>query len=274
MKKLLAIFCILALVLSFAACTRPLPVYTPSTRPEETSASSQTDAPAATEAPVETIAPAETDAPFVAPALSECVGLYAETSVSYSDGYNDYDATYQLPELLLNSSDAKRANDLIRSTFQPSIDESLQQEMDKVSLFCFGISYEAWIYDRYLSLVITENNDWDCTRYMVFSFDLTDGSWLGNEEFADYLGMSETDLRETIRSALTYHYIDMYSDLPDEYKDEFYDAQLAKQSDDEYVDETELFIGKDGTVQMSCYLCSIAGADSYAHLLPLILIVN
>lgn len=275
MKKTILLFCLIAMMLSLCSCLRPLPTYNDRKTHHTGESTQDTEKPeVSTEETSETEAPTEPEPAFVAPALSDCIGLYSEASVNYSDGYNDYQATYQLPEILLDSWDAKRANEWIRTTFQPSIDDSIQAEMDKVSLFCFGISYEAWIYDRYLSLVITETNDWDCGRYLVLTFDLTDGSWLSNKEFAAYLGMDDAALFEAIRSSLLYHFDDTYSDLPAEFKDDFFYMQRDKQTSDDAVYDTELFIGRDGSVQMACALFSMAGADSYAHLLPLILTVN
>lgn len=269
MKKIIILLCVTAMLMSLCGCFRPLPSATHDRRDADQKSEMRTEAPIASEAPIETAAPVETEAPFVAPPLSECIGIYTEQTVNYSDGYNDYYATYQVPEILIDSSDAKRANDLIQTTCNQSIQDSIQSEVSKTSLFCMGIHYDAWIYDRYLSLVVTEENDWGCTNYLVFTFDLTDGSWLGNEEFAAYLGVDTGSLKDMISSSMLYHYDDMNKDLPDEYRDEFFYMQRNNQTNDEYVNDTELFIGRDGSVQMCCWITSIAGADAYLHLLPL-----
>lgn len=270
MKKTIILLCVTAMLLSLCACFRPLPELKHESKKETHEIAKPTESVSMTEE--DTLPPTEeTEASWIAPELSECIGLYTEASVNYSDGcYNDYNATYQVPEILLDSSDAKRANDMIQAHCNESIDDSLQAEMDKVSLFCFGISYDAWIYDHYLSLVIFEQNDWDCNYYMVFTFDLMTGRWLGNKEYAEYLSMDESALFETIRSSLLYHFDDMNSAMPDEYKDEFFNEQREGQYSDDNVKETELYIGRDGSVQMCCWVKSIAGADAYMHLLPLI----
>lgn len=265
MKKLILILCIAALILSLTACTVSVPISHPDFMQHRIAAWRDTQEPSA---PAET--PPATEPLFVAPPLSDCVGLYSECAVDYSDGYNDWYAVYQLPEILLNSSDAKRANSLIRSTFEPLIDQCVQAELEKTSLICTGISYECWIFDQYLSVLIHEENDWSCDSYLAFTFDLTDGSWLGNREYADYLGVSEDALFAQIRSSLLYHFDAAYADLPEEYQDDFFFTQRERQYSDENVNATELFLDRDGSVQMICLLYSMAGADAYSHVLPLV----
>lgn len=262
MKKLFAALFILALSVSVFACTPPLPERTG--RPSEATSLSETVP--SEEQPILTD-PSEEQ--WVAPQLAECVDIYWSENISYSDGYNDYDADFIIPELLLDSPSAQQANEEIQSYCMQTLEEARSERDDGVSLFCYGINYDAWIYDTYLSLVITVSNDWDLTHYLVFTFDLLTNSLLESSDFAAYAGISETAFYEAVRVSLVDAYEAMFSTADESLHDDFYDQQREKTGSDENVNQCGFFIGADGEFYIHCDLYSIAGADCYENLILL-----
>lgn len=269
MKKILALLCLLAMLASLCACTL-LPQILPSAetaQPTEPTAAKDS-APTDTAAPAET--PAPTESAIELPSLEDCVRDYVSDRIAYTDDLgNDYDASFAVPELLLASSDAKHANSYILSVCEPQLNESYAARDDGTSMFCMGIDYDAWIYDRWLSLTVHVTNDWGCDQYLVFTFDLTDGTQLDNADFAAYLGISEAELQEDMGAAMLREYDASFASAPDDLKDDFYYEQRERCGAQDNVLSAELYIDTDGTVGVHCDIFSIAGADSYEHLIPL-----
>lgn len=261
MKKLICVLLLLTLCLSLFACHRPLPGYTPTQSP------TQKPAPAPTEPPVPFTEPTETQAYI--PSIDECIGLYTYENISYSDGFNDYDADFFIPEILLDSDDAENANIYIQSVCMDALEDSRAARDEGYSMICSGIDYDAWEYENYLSLVVHIPNDWGCDHYMVFTFDLLTGRRLDNADFAAYVGKSESELKESVKVTLLDAYDANYGQVPAEMKDDFYNQQRENTGSDFNVDACELYIGADGSLFIHCNLYSIAGADCYEYLIPL-----
>jgi len=119
-----------------------------------------------------------------------------------------------------------------------------------------GISYSSYIYKDILSIVVETLTQYDMTEHFVYNLDLTTGKRIGNEALLDRLGIGSVDLKESLRAA----YIKRYNSSSGE--------QLDKTLSKENLDAVRLYVTNDGTLMAAARIYSIAGADSYMHLIP------
>lgn len=275
MKKLLSAILVLALFVGLCACNATPDITlggTGKTEPAATTAppvDTVSAAPVSTEAtqPATTL-PAQTQEPTAAPTVEDYVGVYASDHIAYTDSVgNSYDADYQIPMLLLNSEDAREANEELQRDCMRHLEQAREARDSGYSLVNVGIEYEAYLYDNYLTLVVCSNCDWDMQSYWTYCFDLTTGEDLDTEDFARYLNLSEDELETKIRSTMMSFFEEKYDAAP---KDDFYNRQLGFTGSEENVDEAELYFTENGEIYVHCVIGSLAGADCYEHLIPLV----
>lgn len=276
MKKLLAILLSVCIMLSVSSCGLIQKIKGGS-EPSGTTAESTT---ATEETAAETIAETEIQTEPATEAakvdntedyayVGDYVGVYYETSVDYTDGVgNHYNADFVIPELKMSSSDALEANDEIREECKKWIDESVEASKKKYSLICTEVSYEAWFNGRLLTLITTIKLDVNqIVYYMVYTFDVTTGEELDNEDIAEQvLKISEDELELKIKDAMLNYFVDNCNTTN---KDDIYYEQLEQTISEDNIDDAEVYLDKSGNAYIHCVIYSIAGAGSYEHLIKL-----
>lgn len=266
MKKLIAILLSICIMLSASSCGLIQKISREATAPEETSAAATGEAEVDTEPATEATKAGSTE--NIAD-IDNYVGVCYETSVDYTDDVgNHYNADFVIPELKLSSDDALDANDEIKKKCTKWIDESIKASKEKYSLVCKEVSYDAWLNGRILTLVTTIKIDINqIINYMVYTFDVTTGEELENDDIAEQiLKISEDEMNEKIKTTMLNYYVDNYR-MTD--KNDFYYEQLGQTINEDNIDDAEVYIDENGEAYIHCVIYSVAGAGSYEHLIKL-----
>lgn len=203
MKKLSAIVLAAALMLtSMTACSVNINI-NGSTESTEATASQQTSD--ATET--------------VTGKLSDYVRTSVENEVSFGDGVTK---TLRLPEILLDSEDAKAANSDITEKFGADTDgKSGVNTLD----------YTAALNDNLLSVCVCAGFEGGNSGAEVFNFDVSTGKKVDNDVILKYKGVSYTDVIEKIEKALDDYYKERNFDklpLNDDMKAKTFSARNLK----------------------------------------------
>lgn len=270
MKKLIVFLLSVVIMLSTTSCVSIGINRTPTdnTQPASTS---ETQTETKTEPQTETKTEAKTE-PQTQPqtqktgSADDYIGIYNSTNLDYTDGVgNRYTASYTVPELKLQSSDAAEINSEIQRSCMKLVDESVESSNNGTSLICLGIEYDAWMNNNDLTLLITMDNDWGLISYLVYTVDVVTGEELDNDDIAEMMNIDDDELEEQIQDTMLDYYVNQYSGN----SSDFYYQQLEKTISEDNVDEAEAYINKDGEIYIHCNIFSIAGAEEYEHLIPL-----
>lgn len=239
------------------------------TMPSPTAAPTPTASPAPTALPEPTAEP--TPEPTDAPAsVDDYVGLLTQEHIAYTDGVgNTYDVTYTVPKLLLNSGDAAQVNREIEELCLPEIAYAQQSAEAGTSLILMNISYQAWLENNNLTLILALDYDADSAYYTVYRLCVNSGALLTNEDMAAQLGIGDAEYSGFVRNAMEAHFASMYSGAKEAVGEEFYLAQLENTVSDDNVQAAELYFDADGTPMLHCRIYSLAGASWYEYLIPL-----
>ena len=119
-----------------------------------------------------------------------------------------------------------------------------------------GISYSNYIYKDILSIVVGTLRVDDMTQYFAYNLDLTTGKRMNNEDILKRLNLGSVDIKEALSSA----YTQLYGSSSG--------PQLEKTISKDNINATQFYVTGDGSVMAAARIYSIAGADSYMHLIP------
>ncbi len=199
--------------------------------------------------------------------------IFTHTDVSgeYDDGVgNHYSYSYRLPVIKGPDTDyVARVNASIEEIRTKYVDESLEMIKEGVSLYVFDVNYYWSMTDGLLSVLIVVEGDWDITEYYCFNIT-EDGREADNQEVLERADppMSPEELYYDAWSAL-YDMTD-YSrfDVDDpgmlEFAAQVQEKTLSWDNLNYYM---PVVLDGDGHVLFVVTVYSLAGADSYDHLL-------
>ena len=204
MKRIIALFCVL--IITGAVCSAcgnkpkgndtPAPTAAEATAAptEAVTASKAADAPAA----------ADTQAPKTAE-VSDYVKNAKENVVVLPGGG---EKRLRLPELLIDSSDARAANQEIMMKFGEYFDDP------EAHNYVISMDYDAYLYQNILSVFIKSSVDGGNSSGLCYCFDVDSGSALSGRELCTAIGMDYDTALGTLKTNLTSYYDDKYSQLP------------------------------------------------------------
>lgn len=206
MKRLIALLLTVIFVMSaLGACSflgiplgrRPAPTAPAPTAPAPTAAPAETAAPP-TEAPAAT-------APVSIGTLGDYVKTLKEKEVSFGNGKTN---TLRLPEILLDSADAKAANSEIVEKYGEIVNGEAN------STGAYALDYEAYLNDRILSVVVTAKYDGGNSYGLAYNFDVTTGKALDSAAVCEATGKSYGDMLDKLYDELVDYYEDKWGTLP------------------------------------------------------------
>lgn len=256
-------------VLLLTACT---PFSRPEVKPTSPSEDSILTAPPSEESSVVT-EETETSAPATQPLVLEDL-VKDETTlhlVGTDSVGNKYDCTYVLPEILLDSPDARKCNQEILDTYTPIMEEAQKELEDGVSLVNISISYEAYLWQDVLSVVVTVDSCWDMQDYGIWVFDAASGSLLDQTGLLEKLGVSQEDFIERRKTGVSEWLESTLDGIPDKDSSDFIRSLRERTLADENLDTSVLYLGEDGQPMLCCWIFSLAGAEAYLRCFPITL---
>jgi len=200
--------------------------------------------------------------------LDLMTGTQRKEHLTGSDGYNDYDLTYEVPFIRMDSYDARTYNAMLRREIYPYIDDAKAAQDQGYSPWLYGVDYKAYVWKNTLTVLTWFRGDWGINIYYPITLDLDTGEKLGNEEIAALYGMDPQEMKTAVREAMRAYYENAYSGGRDN-AGSFYMSQLEKTTDSSNTDKAILYPTADGTPYLVCTIYSLAGADSYDYCIPL-----
>jgi hypothetical protein len=200
--------------------------------------------------------------------LDLMTGTQRKEHLTGSDGYNDYDLTYEVPFIRMDSYDARTYNAMLRREIYPYIDDAKAALDQGYSPWLYGVDYKAYVWKNTLTVLTWVRGDWGINIYYPITLDLDTGKKLSNEETGALYGMDPQEMKTAVREAMQEYYENAYSGGRDN-AGSFYMSQLEKTTDSSNTDKAILYPTSDGTPYLACTIYSLAGADSYDYCIPL-----
>lgn len=266
MKRILCIC--LALMLFFtAACSRKTD--TDSLKPSSPGTeASDTAQPAAQEPAAPNTEPTVESQPApIAKAVEDYVSVLESRQIIYEDSLNNhYDISIVIPVLTLDSPDAQSANNAIQSACLPRLDEVDEAKECGYSAFLESISYDAWLNDNLLTVLVNIEYITDDRDYMLYVFDLATGKQITNDDMAALLHLDRNALDAQISATVERKFLSMFESMLDQ---DFTRQQLDSTCSAENIAAAQVYLNEAGAPWILCTIYSIAGAESYEYLLPL-----
>lgn len=204
MKKKIALICAVMLIAAVCGgCSGFGGGKTSSSQPSSSAA--ETQAPPATQAPEATVAPTTpaTAAPETQAPADSSIGELSEYVRTAKESGN-----LRLPEILLDSDDAAAANAEIMAQYGAYVDDPESHN------YVGALDYEAYLNQNVLSVLITGKLDGGNSFGQCYTFDVTTGKELSNEELCSLTGRDHSAASSTLKTNLTSYYDEKYSNLP------------------------------------------------------------
>ena len=200
--------------------------------------------------------------------LDLMTGTQRKERLTGSDGYNDYDLTYEVPFIRMDSYDARAYNAMLRREIYPYIDDAKAALDQGYSPWLYGVDYKAYVWKNTLTVLTWFRGDWGINIYYPITLDLDTGKKLSNEETGALYGMDPQQMKTAVREAMQAYYENAFSGAR-ENAESFYRSQLEKTVASSNTDKAILYPTADGTPYLVCTIYSLAGADSYDYCIPL-----
>lgn len=193
--------------------------------------------------------------------------LYDETGTAYDDEYY----SYRVPLLNCQTPDAVSINASITEEYEPLVQEMLALAAEGMSTYCYRIDYETvWCGDT-LALIVYCEYYGGCIYYSVYNFDRVTGCEVTNAELLARVGVDAETFVSLAKARSVEVFDEKYQNIPEDMKnDDFTTKQRVAYATDEYIHpDMRMYLGEDGELMLISAIGSIAGADSYEEIYPL-----
>jgi len=239
MKRTAAIILALLFVAAaLAACSVNINI----NNPTEAESTAQTVTEAATEAATQ----AATE-PAVG-TLADYVKTGKEKSVTYGDGNTN---NLRLPEILIDSADAKAAND----EFNERFGEAFNSNVEYAGIY--ALDYEASLNGKLLSVVTTGKFEGGNTSALAYSFDVTTGKKLDNQQICDAAGKDYAQVISDLRKKTEEYYEEKFGSMPGN------TAEREKTYSDDNLKQSVLYLDEDGGISALVNIYAAVGGGHW-----------
>ena len=220
--------------------------------------------------------------------LSDWVFTNYEETFSWRDGVNNFcSVSITLPALAPVDDFAIAFNKTIYDLGNRYLDEVMECQRQDTSNILTRVTYEAYLHDEILSIVLIEDTAFDYTSYYAWTFDLEDRQAMSIAELCDEL--LDMDYPEFIlaTNAISAHHFkaqfgeyiagienqpistDSYFDTEPSAEVDFYYGLLEQiPYDTVSIQSRQLFVSENGQVMLIYNAPSLAGASYYPTIIP------
>ena len=158
-------------------------------------------------------------------------------------------AVYKIPKLTTGAKDAEEINSEIIKKYEKDFDTA-QNEIDSgKNLSVSEISYESYLNDIVLSIVITRTSADHTVDYSVYNYNVEKNKRLGNKDFAAYMKRDYSEITAAVKSSLENDYVSKFK--YDDLKNDYY-INYEKTLSDENLENSSLFYDNNGNF---CAIC-------------------
>ena len=158
-----------------------------------------------------------------------------------------------IPEILFDTDDAKAANSEIMEKHGDYFDDP--ESHDYVS----ELNYEAYLYDKYLSVYIKSKVDGGNTSGLSYCFDITTGNELNSEKLCSMTGHDYNTAISALKTNLTSYYDDKYSKLPK--NSDYRDKTLA----DSNIKASKMFLNESHQLTATVSIYAAVGGGNWVE---------
>lgn len=200
---------------------------------------------------------------------------------SAQDRYTDdcgnvMDYSYSIPRLDANTQGARAINAEIGKQTEELRQWAEEHEDGGYSISVYSLSYEVYVWQDVVSVVMKKSYYYDYTEYFVYCYDSATGRRLDTAELLEKLGVSEAIFLEACRTTFRERYEKNTAAMPEEeraqYEKEF--PEMLPESEKFVNLELQAYPGEDGTLMTVAPITSWVGASYYYHLIPVLDIQN
>ena len=200
----------------------------------------------------------ETDNPRIAELLN--------VSGIYSDGFNEENYHYQIPQFNANSEGAKVLNKRIEDELSEIIDEETANMSGGYSLISNSVTYEVFEYGDITAVVVAVPYPNDIMDYMTYTYDFKNNKEMTNVDLLAMRGVTDEEFVAEVCRLQEEDFIEMAAHGPNPITDqEIINEYVAVANEYASVD-LPMYIDETGRLQVYIPCASIAGAEWYYHL--------
>ena len=220
--------------------------------------------------------------------LSDWVFTNYKQTFSWRDSVkNVCSVTITLPALAPVSEFAIQFNEEIHGLGQSYLDEIIDCQNQKTSNILSHVTYEAYLHDDILSIVLIEDTVFDYTTYLAWSFDLEDQEALNTAQLCEELLDMDYPSFILATNAITEKYFqDQYGSFVEELEnqqysyDSYFESEVPTEVKLYYellgqipyntasIRNRQLFVGENGQAMLILDSLSLIGSSSYPTIVP------
>ena len=254
MKRIIAIICTVMIIGALCCGCALVPKWnTDPTPASSTEAASTQEAQATQEIPATASANNETQVDVSSASVSDYVREAKESVVVQPGGG---EKRFRIPEILLGSKDAAAANSEIIERYGSYFDDPYARE------YVISMDYEAYLYDRILSVFVKNSVDGGNSNGLCYSFDITTGDKLNNETLCSMTGRDYNAVIDTLTTNLTAYYDEKYSGLPAN------DEMRSKTLSSDNINASVLFLDGSHRLTAMVNLYAAVGGGNWVDTIP------
>jgi hypothetical protein len=200
---------------------------------------------------------------------------------SAQDRYTDdcgnvMDYSYSIPRLDANTQGARAINAAIGKQTEELRQWAEEHEDGGYSISVYSLSYEVYVWQDVVSVVMKKSYYYDYTEYFVYCYDSATGRRLDTAELLEKLGVSEADFLDACRTKFREKYQALTGSMPEGER-----SQYEKDFPDHLPDspkrvnlELAVYPDESGELIAVAPITSWVGAAFYYHLIPVLDIQN
>ena len=179
--------------------------------------------------------------------VDDYVATAKEKELSFGDGNKN---TLRIPEIKLDSADAKKVNAEIDKKFADVFASEKYAGIVK-------LDYEAYLNGSTLSVAVTAKIEGGNTDGLAYNFDVTSGKRLDNKAMCEVIGKDYDDMIDDIKDAMEDSYNERFGQLPGN------DTERAKTFAKENLEASTVYLNGQGDAMALCMFYAAVGGGRF-----------
>ena len=186
---------------------------------------------------------------------------------SYEDGVgNRVTYSYHVPQINDNTPAAEELNAEIAKNFGERVETQFKNMEGGYSLWSRRTGWEAFWNGSQVFLLITADEESDCTEYGAYGYDFESGNRVTNDMILEQKGLSKEQYLEELREATTALFDELYRPIPEGVETSLSHDSLLGDTLGWLSLEQPVFLNRFGEIETWVSIATPAGAGRYDHL--------
>ena len=186
---------------------------------------------------------------------------------SYEDGVgNRVTYSYHVPQINDNTPATEELNAEIAKNFGERVETQFKNMEGGYSLWSRRTGWEAFWNGSQVFLLITADEESDCTEYWGYGYDFESGNRVTNDMILAQKGLSEEQYLEELREATTTLFDELYHPIPEGVETSLSHDSLLGDTLGWLSAEQPVFLNRFGEIETWVSIATPAGAGRYDHL--------